>query len=480
MNPGAPMKGVLSGWLYLPVAMLGDEQLIALQRTLTFRARKLSADHRPPTIPLYDTSVPGWFGVPRGWGREHFATIPMIDRMCDGEALASVTKRPDPNHPRAAPGQAQFMADMRQAFETYDEIQAIAPTGTGKTVTALDTAAWYGRKTLVMVHLERIADQWIEEIQDKLGVPRERIGRVQGPLCQFRDVDFAVGILNSIAQRPYVPAFYKAFGLVIIDEAHKLGTEFFSPAVPRFPARKRLTLTATEERPDGGHVVIGAHAGPVRVKSTAEALRGEVFVLDYDCGPNYRLWGTDSKARVACLSRDTRRNRIIAHQVYRAYQRGRNMLIISFAVSHLETLIELCASLGVPREAMGQYTGEWTARDANGRPLLHKGKPVRRKTSRAQFERIKANSQLIFATYNIFTEAIDIPRLDSGLDATPRSSATQVIGRIRRPLPGKKTPLWVTLRDVRCPISMRMFDSRCRDYSATGMEIINGQEARSA
>lgn len=364
------------------------------------------------------------------------------------------------------------MLDMRQALTEYDEVQAIAPTGVGKTVVALDTAAWLGRKTLIMVHLERIADQWIEEIQDKLGVPRERIGRVQGPTCQWRDVDFAVGILNSVAQREYLPEFYKTFGFVIVDEAHKIGTEFFSPAIPRFPTRKRLTLTASEIRPDGGHDVIIRHAGPVRVRSTAEALRGEVFVLDYDCGPNFRLWGKDSKGRVACLSRDHRRNQLIANQVFRAYKRGRNMLIISFSVDHLETLIDMVHAMGVPISALGQYTGERTVK-VNGKPHVYKGKVARKKTSRAEFERIKAESQLIFATYNIFTEAIDIPRLDCGIDATPRSSATQVIGRIRRPFPGKKKPLWVTLRDVRCSFSMRMFEARSRDYRDTGMEIVN-------
>jgi superfamily II DNA or RNA helicase len=117
--------------------------------------------------------------------------------------------------------------------------------------------------------------------------------------------------------------------LVIVDEAHKIGTEFFAPAIARFPARKRLTLTATEIRPDGGHAVIAAHAGPVRVRSTAEALGGDVFVLDYDCGPSFRLWGKDTKARVACLSRDDNRNWVIARNVFRAYQRHRNMLVIS-------------------------------------------------------------------------------------------------------------------------------------------------------
>ena len=442
-----------------------------LKRDLTFSPKKLSFDHHPNPIELFNDATPGWLGVPRAWGRTRY-DLPIINRMTDGEALTSVTRRPDPNHPRAAPGQAVFMNSMRQALTEYDEVQAVAATGSGKTVVALDTSVWLGRKTLIMVHLERIADQWIEEIQDKLGVPREKIGKVQGPRCDWQGRDYCVAILNSAAQRAYTKEFYESFGLLIVDEAHKIGTEFFAPAIARFPARKRLTLTATETRADGGHKVVEMHAGPVRARSATEALAGDVHVIDYDCG-NYKLWGTDSKSRVACLAKDYRRNTLIANTIYKAYKRGRNMLAISYAVEHVEVIMTMVHRLGVPWQAMGQYTGEKTARHENGRPRMHNGKVVRIKLKSSHFERVKRESQLIFATYAIFTEAIDIPRLDAGIDMTPRASATQVIGRIRRPMPGKKRPLWVTIRDVQCPISERMFQARRRDYLATGMQIGN-------
>jgi superfamily II DNA or RNA helicase len=445
-----------------------------IKRDLTFQAKKMAPDHFPQPVEMFDESTPGWLGVPRAWGRKRYARTPMVDRMSDGEPLIGVTKRPDPHHPRAAPGQAKFMVDMKAAFQRQDEVQAIAPTGTGKTVVALETAAWLGRKFLVMVHLERIADQWIEEIHDKLGIPRELIGRVQGPTCQWQGMACCVAILNSAAQRTYTKEFYQSFGFVITDEAHKVGTEFFSPAIPRFPARKRLTLTATDIRRDGGHIVIVMHAGPIAIESEAVALPGDVYVLDYDCR-SYRLWGSDSRARNSCLAKDPSRNRMLATQIKRAYDRGRNFLAISHAVEHVEVVMKMVEAMGVPKEHMGQFTGEYTVRNPDGKPMVYKGKPVRRKYGKAHFEKIKQDEsiRLIFATYAVFTEAIDIVRLDAGMDMTPRASATQVIGRIRRPQPGKKRPLWVTPRDVRCTISLRAFESRCRDYLSTGMEMVN-------
>jgi superfamily II DNA or RNA helicase len=479
VTPGAH-KAVLKGYLYLPLAAIGDDrQVTALKQTLTFKPVKLAADHHPKPVELFDVSVDGWLGVPRAWGRQRYERMPMIDRMSDGQPILTATKRPSPNHPSVLnpAAQAKFMADLQTAVTEHDEVQAIAATGSGKTVCALNTAANHGRTTFIIVPWEHLAHQWADEIHLHLGVPRERIGFVQGPKCQFRDVDFAIGIFNSSAQRAYPKEFYTAFGMVIVDEAHKVGTEYFSPALAVMAARKRLTLTATAERKDGGHHVIEMHTGPIRVESDADALPGDVYVDNYDCG-NYRLWGGDAKQRVACLARDVRRNQRMVGHIIRAYERGRQMMIVSYSVDHLETLMDMCRQRGLSGdiETMGLFTGEKTVM-INGKPHMvrdssGKMKAKRKKVSRHELEEVKAKSQLFFTTYGKFKEGGDVPRLDCGMDATPQSEATQVIGRIRRPQPGKKRPLWVTIRDVNCERSLRWFDSRCRDYRSTGMEII--------
>lgn len=473
-------KAVLKGHLYVETSYLGAEALVRLRRELTFQPRKLAADHHPAPLPQYDESVEGWFGVPRAWGRERFGKLPFVSRMSDGGVIEKATRRPNPNHPSVLnpTAQANFMRDMLAAVNEHDEIQAIAATGSGKTVVALNTAAEYGRTTLIAVPWEHLAHQWVDEIEKHLGVPRERIGIIQGPKCQFRNVDFAVGIFNSLAQREYPTEFYDAFGMVVIDEAHKIGTEFFSPVLSRLSARKRLTLTATAERKDNAHEMISWHVGPIRVESDADAVPGKVYVDWYDCG-GYRLWGSDHNQRVACLARDRRRNQQIVGHIIKAYEAGRHMMIVSHSVEHLEELMRMCRERGVPGDinAMGLFTGEKTVM-VNGEPhyVVKKGKKEKKKkkVSRHELDQVKKHSQLFFTTYGKFKEGGDVPRLDCGIDATPRSDATQIIGRIRRPLPGKKEPLWVTIVDVKCDRSQRLFKSRCKDYHETGMEVVNG------
>lgn len=66
---------------------------------------------------------------------------------------------------------------------------------------------------------------------------------------------------------------------------------------------------------------------------------------------------------------------------------------------------------------------------------------------------------------------VDIPRLNAGIDATPRSDAIQLIGRIRRPYPDKKKPLWYTIVDRKSKVFVRHYNSRKREYLANNMEV---------
>ena len=104
---------------------------------------------------------------------------------------------------------------------------------------------------------------------------------------------------------------------------------------------------------------------------------------------------------------------------------------------------------------------------------------VQHKQSDATLDRVKAEADYIFATYGMITEGIDIPRLDAGLDATPLGKATQITGRIRRPMPGKAMPIWITLRDLMCAKSMKWFDKRCRGlprYRCGGSRVWDASE----
>lgn len=471
---GEVRPAILGAWFYAPLeAVGGPAELDRLKGELTIVGR--FAESEDDVMRLWTERLPGYIGVPRAFGRERFAGLPIDDRRIEGGVITSVTKRPDPNHPKVLDpaAQAAFMRNIHGAMVGLEDVLAGAPTGSGKTVSFLDAAASYARTTLILVHLERLADQWAEEIHDKLGVPFDRIGKVQGPICQWEGKDFAVGILNSVSAKMYPPAFYRHWGVVCFDEVHKVGSPFFSQAICKFPAKVRIGLSATMKRKDGTERVYYHHLGPVRVQSTAQALPIKVYVLKHVT--RSELWGRDHGSRMKCLTLDRERNDLIVRAIKRMFDAGRQALVVSEGVEHLQNLMTLAEQAGVPRGVMGQFTGQSHRKtnefviDANGRK---RRKVVKTKLKAETLKGVKENAQIIFATYGMIKEGIDIPRLDAGIDATPRGDATQLIGRVRRPVPGKKDAVWITINDVRCVISSRYFKKRLKDYLASGAEVV--------
>jgi superfamily II DNA or RNA helicase len=76
-----------------------------------------------------------------------------------------------------------------------------------------------------------------------------------------------------------------------------------------------------------------------------------------------------------------------------------------------------------------------------------------------------ATPPIVFATYGMVTEGIDMPRLDAGIDLVPRSDFKQLVGRIRRTRTGKREALWVTPVDVSIRKFVSAYHSRLRDVA---------------
>jgi superfamily II DNA or RNA helicase len=472
------MKAILSSYLYLPAAVAGDVR--ALKSRLTFTPRRFGRQDtkvREPIAMYDDRSHPGYIGVPREWGLDTYPDVEIEDRRSFGHPFAA-PRLPSPDHPAVLDPVAQrrFMDEMLAMLEEFQSGGAHAGTGTGKTVVALRTAAKLGRTTLIIVHLERLMNQWVKEIHEKLGVPLDRIGIVQGEKCQFEGKDVVVAMVPSLCSRRYPDEFYRWPGTVIYDEAHKMGSAEFARSVVMFPAVYKLALSATWNRKDGGHIIFEVHVGPVRVVSEAEALPMDVYVVDYNAGKRVSAGGKNAHATLALLlARDNRRNEMIARQLVIAYQRGRTMLAVSDRTEQLQMIRNRVIALGVPEEETGLFVSQKYVMidDPQAKGGKRKSKS---KIDPAELARAQSKGRLIFATYGMMTEGIDIPRLDGGMDLTPRGQATQLVGRIRRPLPGKRRPIWMTIRDTCSVMALGYFKARLKDYLSTNVEVVYGNE----
>jgi len=451
------MSPYLSNWYYVPCDLVGHSRAEALKSLCTIKPRYVEPP-APEPIRLYDESVPGYLGLPVDWGLQQLP-FEVEDLTIKGSELVA-RRLPDPNHERASPGQEKFMRNLLEAMQQDFAVLALASTGSGKTVAGLDVAAKLGRSTLILVHLERLGKQWVEEIKDKLGIPEKEIGWVQQGRCEY-DKSIAVAMMPSLVSRRYPEEFYRAWGTVIWDEVDVVATKHLLPTLGMFPAMHKLALTATWRRRDNTEEVYFKYFGRGQVLSESEVMPVTVRVINYRAIKP--VWGNTFNARVKCLSLDYQRNQLIAGKIAGMYKKGRVVLAIGHTIKHLKQLMKLTEDYGVPSRDMGQYTRVW---ESGGKRI-----------PKEKLDEISNESRIIFATYGMLRRAVNIPRLDAGIDVTPVAEAVQVVGRIRRPLPGKPMPLWYTIKDSACIPLVRLFEKRLKDYKSIYAEICYESES---
>lgn len=417
----------------------------------------------------------GYVGFPVWFGMEQYPDPNFEDQTSRGLKALRARKFPDPNHERAGAGQAEFMQGLIDHFEHNHVGLAKAGTGTGKTVSALNLAGRFGRSTLVITDREYLSfEQWIPEAKDKLGLSDSDIGIVQGKTCQY-EKPFVAAVAKSLLDNEYDPEFYDAFGLVIFDELHKFGAREMSRIMQMFSARIRLGMTATDKRGDGTEDLYLDYFGPCQITAKADALPFQVKIVDY-YDPDEKKMPKPHGMRMARLARDDNRNKVIVREIINLYNDNRNILIVGDDIRHLQRLEELCWKQGIPENETGQFSRERYILTKH--PGEHKGeKVVIKKMKKARVTNeylnwVKNHARLIFATYGMIKEGVDIPRLDAGGDATPRREATQVVGRLRRKMAGKRKPIWFTIRDRSHECFMRAFRERMKDYLDQKAEIV--------
>lgn len=329
----------------------------------------------------------------------------------------------------------------------------------GKTVSTLAVAAHYNMRTLVVVPDKRLARQWRDEVVDKLGIPKSRIALISGKDSEDHKASICIGIVNSVVQCDFSKKFYDSFGTVILDEAHRYGSQNFSKAVSLFNSTITIGMTATDGRGDMAEMCYRATLGPPRAISKAKSLPLDVHKIYYTGKP---LYGDNAQMQISQLANDQQRNRMLADLIVRLYNSDRQILVASDRIEHLEELMTRCINLGVPEDMCGLYTRQKTV---NGKRVAVKD---------SYLDTISKEAKIIFGIYKMCQTGIDIPRLDTAVEATPRATGTQFAGRVRRLLEDKKKPALFTVIDKHSGIFHGYFRKRNKDYLSIDANIQEG------
>jgi superfamily II DNA or RNA helicase len=347
-------------------------------------------------------------------------------------------------------------------------------------VAGLNTIARLGCSALVIVPRKRIAQQWRKSAVDFLGLCPSRIGSIEEGKFSFKGKAITVAVIHNLVDRKMPEGFEDAFGTVIYDEAHNLGARTFSLSMSRVFAKYRIALSATPDRGDGCENLFFDYFGRPSVIYPGDTLPTvcRVFNFNWTFPPKVAKNGRpirndiNRKPRAVLkkiLISSKRRNSMMSDMIHKLYESGRNVLVMGDEILHLQVLMGMVTDAGVPADHCGLYTGSYV--DAEGK---------RKGMNDEQLDWVKAHSRVIFATYAMAGEALDIPRMDAGIDVTPHSKGIQMIGRIQRPVAGKPTPLWLTIRDRGIRIFESACESRLRGFRENNVTVIeqNGQKTK--
>lgn len=255
---------------------------------------------------------------------------------------------------------------------------------------------------------------------------------------------------------------------ILVHNCHRLGAREFNKSLAVFPAKYKLALTATAGRADGCWTLVENYFGAVCCLAENDSMETHVYPIYSD----FPLPGWATELEVASwikwLTNLSPRNKIIADTAKELYRQGRKLVIMSDSVRHLHTLQKELIARGIPEKEIAFYTGFIYAK---GYEKLKKPKKISIAPSAHAVIRSSNKLRVVLGTYAQMKEAVNIPWLDAGIDATPKADGIQMVGRIRRRRPGKKIPCWFTIVDRHIPRLFAFAKARMRGLASVGITI---------
>lgn len=289
-------------------------------------------------------------------------------------------------------------------------------TVTHNTVIALNLISKIQKKTLILVHKEFLMNQWIERIEEFL--PGACIGKIQAQICDIDQKDIVIGMIQTMYNKTFPQEVYSQFGMTIIDEVHRIGSEEFSKTLLKTITPYMLGISATVERKDKLTNLLYMFIGPKiyseqRANEDLVSVRGIQYVsqdedfntVEYDYRGN-----TKFSSMIVKLCDYRPRSEFIVRIVKDLIEEKPDSQIMILA--HNKSLLKyLHDSINAESIATaGYYIGGMKQKDLQ----------------------ITETKQIVIATYAMAAEALDIKTLSTLIMATPKTDITQSVGRILR------------------------------------------------
>lgn len=343
--------------------------------------------------------------------------------------------------------------------------------GRGKTVMAIYLAHKLKAKTLVVVHKTFLQDQWVDRIKQ---FTNAKIGLIRQDKIDVEDKDIVIAMIQSLSMKEYDMDIFDKFKFVIYDEAHHCASKIFSQALYKTGANYTLALTATPDRADGLKKVMDWYLGPTIYMEKRKPNK-QVLAKVFKYTTNHKLFvektifnrkTQSNKAHMPTMINnlveiDERNGHIlnIINQLRKFPER--KILILSGRRDHLKFLkdsVDEQIKIDIENNKMEEnecrtyyYLGGMKEKD--------------RKES-------ETKGDILFATYDMAHEGLDIDRLNTVILSTPKKNIIQSVGRIMRKIleKGDLRPIIIDLSDE-LSIFKKQSERRIKDYNESKYKV---------
>lgn len=330
--------------------------------------------------------------------------------------------------------------------------------GGGKTVVGICLALTRNTPTLIVVNKTFLKNQWMERIQD--ACPGARVGTIQADEFDIKDKDFAIVMLQTIYDKVYPPGTFDDFGLMLIDESHRM----CSPQYFKF--MQQITTP----------VVVGLSAtfGGVETRGVADVLysfAGKKFYIGQNpnVGDMVTVYGihfkhTDEQyTNVPLNFKGETQYSTLVSQISEFPPRIAFVLRVILDMLN-ESPTDQIMALSFTRSLLTAIHTGITDSDNEYTSGFYVGGMKSEDLSATETKNV------VLATYAMAAEALDIKTLNSLVMASPKVDIIQSVGRILRDLFCEK--VIIDIIDVH-PTFQKQWQKRRKYYETCGYKIFS-------
>jgi superfamily II DNA or RNA helicase len=335
--------------------------------------------------------------------------------------------------------------------------------GRGKTVMGIYLAHKLEAFTLIVVHKTFLLEQWIERIKQFTDA---RIGVIRQDKIDIEDKDIVIAMIQSLSMREYDMDIFNKFKFVIYDEAHHCASKVFSKALYKTGANYTLALTATPDRTDGLKKVMDWYLGPVLYREFRQPNKQVLsYVFKYNTKDKLFVEKTIYKAGQQKAHTPTMINNLVDLQERNTHLINiinqirqfpeRKILILSGRIAHLEFLKKKTDEL------IKKDIEEGKLEEGEIKTCYYIGKLKEKERREAELY-----ADILFASYDMAHEGLDIDRLNTVILSTPKKSIIQSVGRVMRRVlqKGDRRPIIIDFADE-LSVFKRQSEKRIGDYN---------------